>query len=286
MLSYQHAYHAGGAADLHKHAALTAALDRLAEKHKPFVVIDLYAGHGLYDLMGPEAAKTGEFTGGIGRLWPPGSGDCPDIIARLLARVAALNPDGRLRRYPGSPALARAALRTDDRMILNELHPAALADLKAWAARDPRIAVHRRDGLEALLGLTPPAIRRGLVLIDPSYEVKSEYETIPETLAAAVRKWPQGTYLVWYPVLAEDRHRLLIDGIRRQVDADIFQCELTLPPAGPGRDGGRLRGTGIVAVNPPWRFDALMDAAGGWLARRVTHGGAHAARWLKGGDAA
>lgn len=269
MLSYQHGYHAGGPADLHKHAALCAVLERLAEKAKPFVVIDLYAGHGAYGLGTPEAQKTREFESGIGRVWPTQQ-SVPPAIGRLFDAVSSLNPEGRLVRYPGSPALTRAALRADDRLILNELHPGAFADLRRWAGRDARISLHKRDGLEALLGLTPPPIRRGLVVIDPSYEVKTEYESVPQVLTAALRKWKEGIYLLWYPIMSDGRHRKLLDGLEASARAasETLVCELTFKKA-PGKDAPGLAGTGLAVINPPYRFAEMMAEAGDWLARAL-----------------
>ena len=281
MLSYQHGYHAGGLADIHKHVALSVLLKQLVEKDKPFVVIDLHAGHGVYDLGSPAAKKTNESAGGAGRLWERRADGVPASVAAFLTHLESANPDGRLTRYPGSPALARAVLRADDRLILNELHPTALADLKRWAGRDTRIAVHSRDAMEALLGLTPPAVRRGIVVIDPSYEVKTEYAAIPEAVKKAVRKWAQGMYLVWYPILPDGRHLELIGGMERGLDADILCCELMFESRKPAKDRPGLRGTGLVVVNPPWRFDAQMDEAGTWIAKKLTAAGRHGTRWLR-----
>jgi 23S rRNA (adenine2030-N6)-methyltransferase len=285
MLSYQHAYHAGGPADIHKHAALCLLLGRLAEKDKPFAVADLYAGHGVYDLGSTEAQKTQEFSSGIARVWPLRNKPAPAAVEKLLAEIAALNPDGELKIYPGSSALARAALRENDRLILNELHPAAQADLKKWARSDSRIAVHMRDGLEALVGLVPLPIRRGLVVIDPSYEVKSEYADLPDALCKAVRKWKEGIYFVWYPVLADNRHGQLVAGVGKDIPVPALNCELMFTRRKAPNDAPGLRGTGLIVVNPPWQFDAAMSEAGEWMAKTMTDGGQHATRWLKSPDA-
>jgi len=280
MLSYRHTYHAGGAADVHKHVALCLLLDTLAGKDKAFSVIDLYAGDGVYDLSGAAAQKTKEYKSGVGHLWN-NSADAPVAVRRYLDVLRDLNPGGKLRQYPGSPALARAFMREQDRLILNELHSTAFPALKSWAYPDPRISVHKRDGLEAMVGLTPPKIRRGMVLIDPSYEVKTEYTSVADKLAKAVRKWPEGIFVVWYPVLKENRHRGLIDGVLAHVDAGIFACELSLPPLKRGEDAENgLRGTGLVVINPPWQFDITMADAGAWLAKTLTQG-KHTATWLK-----
>lgn len=281
MLSYQHAYHAGGPADVHKHAALCVLLDRLREKDKPFTVIDVYAGHGIYDLVGSEAQKTGESDAGIGRLWPSrDSRELPTAMAKLLAAVHAANAGGDLTRYPGSPALAQGALRPDDRLILNELHPTAFSDLKRWARRDQRLSVHKRDGLEALTALTPPPIRRGLAVIDPSYEIKSEYAGVPAAVGKAVRKWREGIYLIWYPILADERHRELVGGLE-SIGAESLSCELMFEGGKPAKDAPGLRGTGLIVVNPPWRFDETMREAGDWLVKTMTPRGRHEVRWLK-----
>ena len=278
MLSYQHSYHAGGPADVHKHVAVCLLLDHLTKKEKPFCVIDLYAGEGDYNLEGHAAQKTQEYAEGIGRLWD--ANGAPPAIQAYLDVLHRVNPGGVLRRYPGSPALARAYMRADDRLILNELHTTAVAELGRWARKDARISVHKRDGLEAMVGLTPPPIRRGIVLIDPSYEVKTEYAAVPEKLAAAVKKWREGIYLVWYPVLKEGRHRALIDGVIAEVDAPTFACELSLSAAKPGGELPGLRGTGVIVVNPPWQFDSAMTEAGAWLAKTLGRT-KHTATWLK-----
>jgi len=199
MLSYRHGFHAGNWADVQKHTALALLLGHLRRKDKPFCILDAFAGDGIYDLAAPEAVKTGEFHEGIERLWQ--RRDAPAGADWYLEQVRAVNPGEVLERYPGSPALARAALRQADRLILGELHPASYRALKRWAAGDRRIALHRRDGIEFLDALVPPPVRRGLVLVDPAYEVKDEYEKLPVALARAMGKWREGIYALWYPVL-------------------------------------------------------------------------------------
>jgi 23S rRNA (adenine2030-N6)-methyltransferase len=273
MLSYQHAYHAGSAADVHKHVALTLLLRHLAAKPKPFSVVDTHAGEGLYDLGAPMAAKLAEHQAGIGRLWE--RSDPSAEVAGYLDLVRRLNPGRSLTHYPGSPALALAHMRQKDRLVLNEKHPAAYRALRRWAGEDKRIHLHRRDGLEALTALVPPAIRRGLVVVDPSYEVKEEYTTVPEALARAVAKWPLGVYAIWYPVLEAGRHRELINAIGK-IDAPSVLAEMTLGAA------SGLRGSGLIVINPPWQFAEEMEAAGAYLAKVFGSGkGAKATlRWF------
>ncbi len=272
MLSYQHSYHAGGPADVHKHVALTLLLTHLTAKAKPASVIDLYAGNGVYALTAAAAQKTGEYHDGIAKLWAVQNP--PAALGAYLRVVKHLNP-GELSLYPGSPDIARQMLRPDDRLILNELHPTSFTALKGWVGHDDRIAVHKRDGLEALLALVPPQVRRGLALIDPSFEMKTDYTEIPVRLATAVEKWREGIFMIWYPVLADARHKPLLTGIAA-IASPSFCAELTLPK--PSSEKG-LRGTGIVVVNPPWKFDAEMLEAGDAVAKIL--GGKHFTRWLR-----
>jgi 23S rRNA (adenine2030-N6)-methyltransferase len=259
MLSYQHSYHAGGAADVHKHAALCLLLAHLNAKPKPYSVIDLYAGEGTYALDTAEAQKTAEYRDGIGKLWNRDARG----IGPLLEAVRAENPTGTLTFYPGSPAIARQAMRDDDRLVLNELHPGAFASLKRWARRDARITVHRRDGLEALLALVPPQPRRGLVLIDPSYEIKADYGAVPAKLGRALHKWREGIFMVWYPLISDGRHRPLVEGLK-VLGAPCFASELHFERkarraiAAKERADVGLKGTGIAVINPPWQFDREM----------------------------
>lgn len=276
MLSYQHGYHAGGVADVHKHVALCLLLARLAKKTKPFCVIDLYAGEGEYDLAAHKAQKTGDFKTGVERIWQ--SVDAQPAVQGYLDLLKRLNPGGELRRYPGSPAIARAFMREHDRLILNELHAGAYPALGRWARKDARISVHNRDGLEALVALTPPEIRRGVVLIDPSFEVKSEYAAVPEKLSAAVPRWREGIFVVWYPILKEGRHRSLLAGLSG-VDAEVLVSEISRNAAKAGEAAAGLLGTGLAVVNPPWKFENAMAEAGDWLARKLGPG-RHTASWL------
>ena len=259
MLSYRHGFHAGHWADVHKHVLLVALLGHLAARDRPFQVLDLFAGDGVYDLTAAEALKTAEFRAGIARIWRRRDG--PPGIVRYLGLVRALNGAGRLRVYPGSPALARALLRDQDRLSLCELHPAAHRSLRAWAGRDRRISVQRRDGFEALGTLLPLPVRQGLVLVDPSYEVKSEYETLGPALAGAVVRWPGSVWVLWYPVLPAGRHIPLLEALGA-LPAAVLRAELR-PPIAPARG---LLGTGAIVINPPRQFEREAAEICAWLA--------------------
>ena len=277
MLSYRHGFHAGNWADVQKHTALALVLGHLRRKDKPFSVLDAFAGDGIYDLAAPEALKTGEFHEGIERVWQ--RRDAPAGADWYLGQVRAINPGETLERYPGSPGLARAALREADHLILGELHPASYRSLKRWAAGDRRIALHRRDGIEFLDGLLPPLVRRGLVLIDPAYEVKDEYEKLPLALGRAMSKWREGIYVLWYPVLPAGRHMAMIGTLARlPAKAGILKAEISPP----GLPATGMQGAGMIIVNPPWRFAEDIAAAGDWIAKVLWSDtpGRHNVQWL------
>lgn len=258
MLSYQHAYHAGNMADVHKHALLAWVLDYLTQKVKPLSYIDTHAGRGLYDLDADAAVKTGEAAQGIRRmerLFPP---DHPYL--RLLERTRAAHGP---RAYPGSPVLAALALRPGDSLHLAELHPqehAALSDAMLFS----QAICHRKDGLALALALTPPTPRRGLLLIDPSYEVKSDYDTIPKLTATVHRKWNVGVLMLWYPILTSAAHLPMLAQLTAN-HPDALRHEMRFPPA---RNGHGMVGSGLFVLNPPFgladqaaRLSALFGAA-------------------------
>lgn len=246
MLSYQHAYHAGNPADLHKHAALAELLSRLVAKPRGISYAETHAGRGLYRLDAPEALKTNEAAEGIGRAEP-----APDTpYGRALAAVRA---DHGAAAYPGSPLLARSLLRPQDRLTLMELHPAEHAALRG-ALHGEGVAIHRRDGLEGMLALAPLAPRRGLVLVDPSYEVKTEYAAIADFTRRLLAKWPEAAVLIWYPLLPAGRHAELLGGLGA---LPVLRDEVAFarPPA------RGMTGSGLALVNGPHGARAIFDAA-------------------------
>ncbi len=276
MLSYQHGYHAGGFADVHKHAALCLLLAHLGRKPAPFCMIDSHAGRGLYDLTGEQAGRTGEWQAGIARLIESAPTD--ESLQPYLDVVAGFNKaGGDLVTYPGSPSIAARMMGAADRLLLIEAHPAEHAALRGVFRRDRRVHIHKRDSFEALPGLIPPAERRGLALIDPSYEIKAEYRSVPVMVGSALRRWPTGIFAIWYPLLPDDRHGPLVAGLDA-LARPVLIAELTGPAGSPApgpanspangpaiRQG--LRGTGLAVINPPWRFDESLAAAGAAIAR-------------------
>lgn len=254
MLSYQHGYHAGCLADVHKHGALAALLVHLAKKPKPLSYLETHAGRAVYDLSAPEAEKTGEARAGILRLMAEGAIPAEQPFGKVLRMTEQAYGAGH---YPGSPLIAAQLLRQDDVLHLMEMHPEEIKALKR-AMRRHRAHIHHRDGYEGVLGISPPTPRRGLVLIDPSYEIKSEYLRVAEFVPALHRRWPEATIMVWYPILEAGLHeamagRLVASDLPEVVHREVrFRIE----PGAPG-----MRGSGLIIVNTPWGAGEALDAA-------------------------
>lgn len=246
MLSYRHGFHAGNPADVFKHAVLLAVVDAMQRKPKGISFLDTHAGPALYDLEHDFARKNLEFERGIGAVWA----DPPPALASYVDAVRRHNPDGTLRRYPGSSQLLRDRLRPVDRLTLCELHPTEQKALAARFGRDRAVDVHAGDGYAALAGLRPPETGRGLVLIDPPFELRTELDDLAAALDAALRRFGHGVYAIWYPV---------IDG--RSTTPDALPDRLGLEPDSwldlrvrfpPDQRLGRMSGCGMALVNPPW----------------------------------
>ncbi len=244
MLSYQHAYHAGGPADLHKHIVLAELLARLTAKDRGISYVETHAGRGLYDIAGAEAAKTGEAAAGIARLDP----DPSTPFARALAATRALHGATS---YPGSPMIARALLRPQDQLTLMELHPAENAALRRALAGSA--SIHQRDGLEGVLALAPLRPRKGLVLVDPSYEVKTEYADVAAFTLTLMRKWPEASVLIWYPLLPAGRHRALLSGLAPLSPLVGEVAFRERPERG-------MTGSGLALINAPFGAETVFRA--------------------------
>jgi len=268
MLSYQHIYHAGNRADVHKHLALVMLIRRLQQKQAPMCFVDAHAGRGIYDLRSTEAQKTNEALHGIAQL--ASAADPPDAVHDYLDIVAGANPQGGLHQYPGSCGIAASLLREHDRAVLLELHPQEVAALKRMVAGDRRISVHARDCYEGLPALLPPPIRRGIVLIDPSYEVKSEYGAVVDLLGKVLRRWSTAVCVLWYPILREARHRHLLRSAAALSPPSASVCELHFPAA-----QGGLEGSGLIVVNTPWKFADAFEAAMRYVAATLGEGASH-----------
>jgi 23S rRNA (adenine2030-N6)-methyltransferase len=271
MLSYRHAFHAGNAADVLKHAVLMYCLDYLGQKETPFLVVDTHAGAGFYSLTEGYAAQNREWERGVGQLLGPAH--LPPLLAEYAVPVrealgVELPPAGP---YPGSPALIQRMLRAQDRAVCFELHPADFTALEEYFTADRRFRLLREDGLGGLNALLPPPSRRACVFIDPPYEMNSDYTTVPEKLAESLRRFPTGLYITWYPLLgrrsgaetggegAALRETLLglYGGNRGAVE-----LRTALPPDAANNSAKRMYGSGLVIYNPPW---TLREALGGSL---------------------
>jgi 23S rRNA (adenine2030-N6)-methyltransferase len=259
-MNYRHAFHAGGFADVHKHAVLARILTHLRLKPAAFRVIDTHAGAGRYDLLGPEPLRSGEWREGIARVFAArGRSDVDALLAPYLDAVAAFNPNGDvLRVYPGSPLIARHLLRTQDRLTACELEPQAAALLAVALRGDARVKALMIDGWTALNAYVPTKERRGLVLIDPPFEDPDDFARLWQVLAAAHRKWPTGIYMLWYPIKDRDAPDALARRLQRSTMPNLLRCELSL---GAPRLSGGLVGSGLIVVNPPFTLEADLRFA-------------------------
>jgi 23S rRNA (adenine2030-N6)-methyltransferase len=268
-MNYRHAFHAGNFADVHKHSVLARILVHLRLKPAPFRVIDTHAGAGRYDLLGSEGSRGGEWRNGIARVWETWqSREGPHaFLAPYLDAIAALNGDGPLRSYPGSPLIAASLLRPQDRLVACELEPHAAAALAATLRGNARAKALAIDGWTALGAYVPPRERRGLVLIDPPYEEAADFSRLTSGLAAAHRKWSSGIYMLWYPIKERAAPDALARRLVRLALPNLLRTELTL---GPPRAEAGLIGSGLIVVNAPFTLERDLRAAMPALAKMLS----------------
>jgi 23S rRNA (adenine2030-N6)-methyltransferase len=271
-MNYRHAYHAGNFADVVKHAVLALVIEHLKLKPAQFRVVDTHAGIGVYDLGSEAATKTGEWREGIGRILDAGTTLTPEAAAAMapyLDVVRALNGSGALTRYPGSPLLARHLMRDDDRLVVNELHPEDRAALARLFARDRSVKVLELDGFTALKSLLPPKERRGVVLVDPAYEVPGELERLVQGLKEADCRFATGTILVWYPIkdakpIAAFRNEIAELGLAKVLAVELLIRAPVYPEC--------LNGAGLIVVNPPFTLSSKLAGLLPELARLLAQG--------------
>jgi 23S rRNA (adenine2030-N6)-methyltransferase len=276
-MNYRHAFHAGGFADVIKHIVLVRMLSYLQDKQAPFRVIDTHAGAGVYDLAGEEARRSGEWLTGIARVMQARFSEAVlPLVLPYLDIVRAFNPPAALVAYPGSPLIARALLRPQDRLTACEVEPKARKQLIGALRRDTQARVVDLDGWTALPAFVPPKERRGLVLIDPPYEQKDEFDRIATGFAEAFAKWPTGSYLLWYPV----KSRRATDTLARHV-ADAVgagpspgRCLRLEFSVAPQSAGTALLSAGLLIVNPPWTLAGELKAILPELEKPLGQGGA------------
>lgn len=263
MFAYRHAFHAGNHADVMKHVAAIAALDLLQKKETPIWVIDTHAGAGLYALNSPLVRDKAEWPSGIGKLWS--MTDLPEPIANYVARVKTFNKSGRLTHYPGSPLLLQMGLRPEDRLRAFEMHPSDIGPLQQCLKGAPRqVKAERKDGFHQLRALLPPPSRRGMVLMDPPYEMRDDYRHVVNALREGLSRFSTGVYMLWYPQIG----RFQVDRLLRQLAGlpvkDVLHATLTV--RGPLKDGLGLQGSGLVIFNPPYGLKEVLDQAFPFLA--------------------
>ena len=257
MLSYRHAFHAGNHADVLKHLVLVQLTQYLGQKEKPFWVVDTHAGAGAYALDSAYASKLQEYREGVGRLWE--RKDLPAALAGYLDLVRRMNPEGRLKAYPGSPFFTLWTLREQDRLRLFELHSKdarLLAENFESAAR--QVVVSPTDGFAGLKASLPPPSRRGLVLIDPSYEEKQDYERVVKALKDALQRFSGGVYAVWYPQLTRLEAHELPQRLKRLPGGKWLHVALRVRE--PAKEGFGMHGSGMFILNPPWTlYETLAE---------------------------
>jgi 23S rRNA (adenine2030-N6)-methyltransferase len=288
-MNYRHAFHAGGHADVLKHVVLAAMIERLKAKAAPFRIIDSHAGIGVYDLASDAASRTGEWRDGVGRLYDDNgaarllSPPAEAVLAPWRAAIAAVNaPGAALRRYPGSPEIARLGLRPQDRLALNELHPEDHARLASEYRRDARVRITSLDATLVAKAQLPPPERRGIVLIDPAYEAADEPDRALAMLAEGHRRFSTGVFALWYPVTGDELSTRLRRKVRALALPKLLDVALAVrrPVAGRG-----LAGSGLMIVNPPWRLAESLRDLLPELAERLRQGdGATAAVTVLAGE--
>ncbi|ANO31760.1 23S rRNA (adenine(2030)-N(6))-methyltransferase RlmJ [Vibrio breoganii] len=255
MLSYRHSFHAGNHADVVKHIVQSLILDALKQKDKPFVYHDTHSGVGRYDLTHEWSEKTGEYKQGIAKLWQ--QADLPEELESYLDSIRTLNEGDELRYYPGSPRVARAQLRRGDRMVLTELHPSDFPLLEQEFHRDRQVKIFKEDGFARLKGSLPPRERRGLVLIDPPYELAKEYRDVVQAIAQSYKRWATGIYAIWYPVVNRYDIDDMLKGLQGLGIRKILQIEMGVSPDTNERG---MTASGMIIVNPPWKLESQMQA--------------------------
>lgn len=269
MFSYRHAFHAGNHADILKHLVLVHLLNHFRQKEKAFWVIDTHAGAGAYDLRGEYARKSGESKSGIAQLWD--RRDLPAAVAQYRDEIASFNlgmggGEGAPRYYPGSPRIAMQMLRPQDRLRLFELHSTDSRELlRSVEGEAPRVIAKAEDGFEGMTALLPPPSRRGMVLMDPSYEDKADYARVIAALKGGLERFATGTFMVWYPGVQRREAQQFPDRLKRVQAKDWLHATLTVK--GASEDGLGLNGSGLFIINPPWTLPKVLAEALPWLVK-------------------
>jgi 23S rRNA (adenine2030-N6)-methyltransferase len=282
MLSYRHGYHAGNFADVLKHSVFVSVAHYLQQKKSALLFVDTHAGGGMYDLAHDYAKKTGEFEKGIGRLWPFGD-DMPDMLKPWAEIVQGVQKDESLSRYPGSPFFMRRLLRIQDRAVLFELHSTEAKTLKQEFRGNAKIVAFHDDGLKGLRRMVPPRGpyegMRHLTLVDPSYEIKTDYDDVPGAMLAAWKRTPQATIIIWYPVIERERTEKMIRRYQRSGIKKLLRIEQGIAEDGAVRG---MTAAGLLIINPPYVLADEARAALPWLHEKLGAGGKYLVKELVG----
>lgn len=270
MLAYRHAFHAGNHADVLKHLILTQVLRYMGEKDKPYTLVDTHAGAGGYSIEGQYAQKKGEYVQGVSRLWD--AKDLPAPLANYMDLVRAFNTDGQLRQYPGSPGIANLIMREEDRLRVHELHPTDFRILETYLSTRPHTQVSDKDGFAALRAELPPPSRRGVVLMDPSYELKTDYAKVLSAVREGLERFADGVFLVWYPQLQLLESAQLAQRLKAAADAHAkkgwLHVRLTVQQQSDIRGFGML-GSGMFVINPPFTLHDDLQACMPYLVDKL-----------------
>ncbi len=254
MLSYRHSFHAGNYADVLKHIVLMLILENLKLKEKGFFYLDTHSGVGRYRLSSNESEKTGEYKEGIERLWD--QTDLPEDVARYVKMIKKLNYGGKeLRYYAGSPLIAAELLRPQDRTLLVELHPSDYPILRKNFSDYKNVTVKCDNGFQQVKATLPPKERRGLVLIDPPYELKEDYDLVVKAIEEGYKRFATGTYAIWYPVVLRQQTKRIFKGLEATGIRKILKIELSVRP---DSDQRGMTASGMVVINPPWTLETQM----------------------------
>jgi 23S rRNA (adenine2030-N6)-methyltransferase len=264
LLSYRHAFHAGNFADVLKHSILTLVLDYMARKEKGYVYIDSHSGAGMYQLADEYAQKTGEYKDGIAKLI--NNDDLPEALSPYIDLIKQLNRNDELELYPGSPGIAKQLVRRQDSTHLYELHPTDIVHLTDFCQRWRKVFVKQSDGYQGVLSLLPPPSRRGVVLMDPPYELKEDYQKAVKTLIKAYKKFATGTYILWYPVVKRELVNSMVSTFIASEVKNLLQVELCLKVD--SNEYG-MTGTGLFIINPPWQLKKQLEEILPYLKKKL-----------------
>jgi len=268
MLSYRHSFHAGNHADVLKHTVQSLIIEALKEKEKPFLYLDTHAGAGRYQLSGEHAERTGEYLEGIARIWQ--QEDLPETLLPYIDAVKALNKNGKLRFYPGSPLIARHLLREDDKLQMTELHSSDFPMLRNEFLKDNRARTEKADGYQQLKSKLPPHSRRGLILIDPPYELKTDYQDVVKGIQEGHKRFGTGVFALWYPVVLRQQIKRMCKDLEATGIRNILQIELAVRP---DSDQRGMTASGMIVINPPWKLEKQMRDLLPWLHKTLVPAG-------------